>query len=217
MTEAVIAHYEKHQRLKSVAKAFGFCLPVLAVIVACCISLLRERAIPIERPVVLVLGAILMLVPFKSELPSALQKIVSFYMVGILVNESSSQYFQIPFLLPRISISCSTIVLSLCTIGYLCGRMGSADKVQRAERTDVICGWVLALVVIVVHMALLSVLLKKFYGYGYERNLSVLGSLCLYLLLFTVLWDKFAKLRFRQCIGLILAIFYLVVTDYSDM
>lgn len=212
MMEHVVAHCEKHQRLKSVAKALAFCLPVLAMIVACCISLLREMTIPIEKPLILVLGSIFILIPFRLELPNTLQKIVGFYMVGVLVNESSAQHFQLSFLLPHISISCSTIILLLCTIGYLCGRIGSADTVRKAERTGVIHGWMLALAIIIFHIILLSAMLNRFYGYGYERNLNVLGSLCLYFLLFITLWEKIGRFRFRQSMGLILLIFYLAVT-----
>jgi hypothetical protein len=51
--------------------------------------------------------------------------------------------------------------------------------------------------------------LNKFYGYGYERNLSTVGNLMLYLLLFILLWEKLGNLRFRRSAGLVLALFYL--------
>jgi len=211
MIEEVVTHRGKRHRQKSVTRALGLFLPVLAVIVACCINLLREMTIPVDRPVILVLGSISMLVPFRSELPNTLQKIVGLYMVGVLVDGLSLQYFQVPFLLSHISVSCSMIVVLLCAVGYLCDRTGSDDTVGGVERSGVMGGWMLVFVIVAFHMAFLSVLLHKFYGYGYERDLSVLGRLCLCFLLFITLWEKLGRLRFRQCIGLILAVFCLAM------
>ncbi|MCX5637288.1 MAG: hypothetical protein NTX52_06300 [Planctomycetota bacterium] len=56
-------------------------------------------------------------------------------------------------------------------------------------------------------MALLRLALSRFYGYGYERDLSVLGNLCLYFLVFILLWESFKRPRFRQGIGLIITFF----------
>jgi len=209
--EQAIAHHEKRQRLKSVAGICAFCLPTLAIIAACCISLLPERAVPIGRPPILVFGAVLMLIPFRSELSNTLQKIVGLYMVGVLVNESSARHFQILFLWPNVSISCSTIILLLCMAGYLCGRLGLAEAVGESDGKGLIYGWVLVLAVITLHMILLSVMLNRFYGYGYERNLTVMGNLCLYFLLFITLWERLGREAFRQCVGFILAIFYLAI------
>jgi hypothetical protein len=61
-------------------------------------------------------------------------------------------------------------------------------------------------------MILLTVMLDRFYGYGHERNLSVLGNLCLYFLLFITLWDKLSRVAFRQGMGFIFAAYYLAVT-----
>jgi hypothetical protein len=78
-------------------------------------------------------------------------------------------------------------------------------------KTDILIGWELASLIMIAHMLLLSLILNKFYGYGYERNLGVLGNLCLYFLLFILLWDELGRYRFRLCAGLILAVFYLAV------
>ena len=193
-----------------IAKAFGFSLPVMAVILACCISFFSKMPIPIKKPAILMLGALIILVPFGPEVTTTLQRIVGFYLVSVPINELSPQYFSIPATDARVSYS--AIILLLCTIGFCLGRIDSGNAPQEAARANIIHGWVLALAIIVAHMMVLSLLLNKFYGYGYERNLSVLGNLALYLLLFVFLWKRLGELRFRQCVGLIMAIFYLAVT-----
>ena len=209
MTEQMIAACRKRRRKESVVRVFGFYLPILAVIVACCISFLSKMPIPIENPIILLLASLFILVPFKSKLSiKTLQKIIGFYLFAVLVNESSSQYFRNHFLPLDIDVSCSTVILSLCAMGFLVGRVKSTGAPRSSERTYILYSWLLVMVIIVVHMILLSLMLKNFYGYGCERNLSVLGNLCLYFLLFIFLWEKLDKLRFRQGIGLILAVFY---------
>jgi len=212
MTQQTIVGYHQRQRIESAAKVFGFCLPLLAVIAACCISLSSQMPIPIAKPVVFVLASFSILVPFKSTSANTLQKVVVFYLVGVLVNELVPQYFPTPLPFMRINVSYSTVVLFLCAIGYFAGRVNSTNTMQSTDRTNILRGWILALAILIIHMAALGFALYKFYGYGYERNLSVVGNLCLYFLLFLLLWDKLDKLRFRQCLGLILGVYYLTVT-----
>lgn len=210
MTKQITAACREQPKPSRVAEVLGFFLPILAVIVACSISFF-EMVIPIEKPAILVLASFLILVPFKSERLNVLQKIMGFYIVSVPVNELSSQYFQISFLPVEISVSFSTVVLSLCAIGYFIERVNLINALRSNGKANILCGWMLATGLIITHMIFLSLILNRFYGYGYERNLSVLGTLCLYFLLFIFLWGKLNNLRFRQCIGLILAVFYLAV------
>jgi hypothetical protein len=168
-------------------------------------------AIPIEKPAIMVFGAFFILVPFRPEAVTALQKIVSFYLICVQVNELSSQYLQVSFLPSDVSISYTGVVLALCAIGYLIRRVNSKTIRRPVGKTDILIGWELASLIMIAHMLLLSLILNKFYGYGYERNLGVLGNLCLYFLLFILLWDELGRYRFRLCAGLILAVFYLAV------
>jgi hypothetical protein len=214
MTELLAASCRKQQGIPmhiGMARVFGFCLPVIAVILACCISFFSHMPISIEQPAILVLGSLLILVPFRSEAATTLQKIIGFYLIGVPVNELSSQYFSVSFLSVDISVSYSTAVLLLCVIAYLLGKVSSTNTPRGIGQTNIVHVWVLALAVIVVHIVLLSGILNEFYGYGYERSLSVLGNLALYFLLFVVLWKRLGSVRFRQCAGLILAIFYLAI------
>jgi hypothetical protein len=168
--------------------------------------------VPITNPTVLILALLFVLIPSKSVASiSTLQKIIVVYLVGVVVNELSSQYFEVPFYHLNVSISCSTIVLSLLAAGYFVGKTNLRQTTESVKRTGIMQGWVLAMVIIAVHMVLLGLMLRRFYGYGYERNLAVLGKLCLYLLLFVLLWKRLDVCRFRQTVGLILTLFYSVV------
>jgi len=209
--EQNLASCRKEQIIRPIAEVFGFFLPVIAVILACCISFYTRLPIPIEKPAILMLGSFFLLVPFKFEAAATLQKIIGFYLISVAVNQLSSQYFSLSSLSVDISISYSAIVLLLCTMGYFFGRTKSTNILQYFRRANITLGWVLALVIIIIHIVFLSLILNEFYGYGYEQNLSVLGNLALYFLLFIVLWGNLDGLRFRRCVGIILAIFYLAV------
>jgi hypothetical protein len=190
-----------------VTVAAGFCFSLAGIIAACLLCIFSEPPIPVERPAVLLLAALLILAPFKSNAPVLLQKIAAFYLFAVVVNESAWQYFRIPLASDRVSVSYTTIVVLLCAAGYLLEKLNSG-KVSGERQSEILWGWALALGIIIVHIAVLAVLLNRFYGYGYERDLNVLGALCLYVLLFLFVWGKLANPRFRQAVGLILALFY---------
>lgn len=200
------------QRQSRAIRIIGFGLPLSAMIAACCICFSSKMPVLITYPVVLLIASLFTLVPFKSATSiKTLQKIIVFYLVSSIVNELSSQYFKIPFLPFDMSMSCSTIVLSLCTVGYFVGKAISGQTDESMVGTGILCSWALAMTIIMGHMVLLSLLLSSFYGYGYERDLVVLGNLCLYFLLFILLWKRLDVRSFRQGMGLILTLFFSVV------
>jgi len=202
----------KRQNSAVVTKILGFVFPLLAVIAACCICFFSKMPIAIENPAVLVLASLFILLPFKSN-PSGrlLQKIVVFYLISVPVNELSSQYFQVPFALVNISASYGTVVLSLCAISFIAEIVKPANLPPKIESTNILYGWMVAFVIIAAHMALLAPLLNKSYGYGYEHDLSALGNMSLYLLLFIFLWGRLENIRLRQAASLILAVFFSAV------
>lgn len=123
MTKHSIAVRQKQEKTEYLLKAAGFCLPASAVITACCICFFSKMPIPVENPAILTLASFFVLVPFKSKPLNTLQKIMVFYLVSVLVNELSSQYFRISFLLVDVSISYSAVILVLCVTGYLVERV----------------------------------------------------------------------------------------------
>lgn len=193
------------------AATVGFWLPISGVIAATGVCLLTGVRVRIEIPLVLVLAGAFVSAPLKSELVRTLQKVTGFYLVGVLVNESAGRYFNIPFLPANVSVPFSAVVLLMCGIGHLAGKINSAETLESTKRTTIISGWGLTIGAVIVHMVSLGLILERFYGYGHERNLSVLGNLCLYFLLFIFLWRKLEGLRFRQAMGLALGFSYFVM------
>jgi len=188
--------------------AVGSCFSLAGIITACLLCLFSKASVPVERPALFVLTAFLILAPFKSHAAVLLQRIAAFYLFAVAVNQSASQYFHIPMLSSRVGISYTAVVVLLCAAGYLLGKLNFGRRSNEAGRSDILWGWALAIGIIIVHIAVLAALLHRFYGFGYERDLSVLGALCLYVLLFIFMWDKLGILRFRQATGLVLAVLY---------
>ena len=202
----------REHKIVAVVRALMRNLTLVAIILACGISFFLKTPIPIERSGVLVLGAFFILVPFRSEVANMLQKVAAFYLICVPVNQLSCQYYTLALQSVDVDVSYSSLVLFLCTIGYLAAGKQSNRSAPIAGGLKVLNAWILALVVIIIHIVLLGLALDVFYGYGYEHSLSVLGNLSLYFLLFMVLWRPLGQLYFRRRAALILALFYLFVT-----
>jgi hypothetical protein len=207
MTEQIATESVKRQTTDTLANVLGYSFSLAGVLVACGICFLSGMPIPIERPLILLLASLLVLAPFKSEVLGTLQKITAFYLLTVPINELAWQNFPVS-LLSGVTVSYSAVVLMLCAAGFLLRRINSQNDRFGRDKKQLLPGWALAIGIIIGHMVVLTVLLSRFYGYGYENNLSVLGSLCLYLLLFIFVWEKLANLRFRRALGLVLAAFF---------
>jgi len=215
MTEPIVTDPVRAQKADTVTVpgVFGYCFSLAGVMAACGICLFSRTPVVIERPAILLLASLFVLVCFGSDATRMLQKITCFYLVAVPVNELASQNFQVP-LLSGVTVSDTVIVLLLCAAGFFLGRANSHNNVPGQDKKELLGAWIVALGIIIMHMALLAVVLKKFYGYGYEHDLKVLGSLCLYLLLFVFMWEKLANLRFRRAAALVLAGFYCAKTVF---
>jgi hypothetical protein len=207
VTEQIATDSVNRQATDALTNVLGYSFSLAGVVVACAICFLSGTPVPIERPLILLLASLFILVPSKSQVTNALRKITAFYLLAVPINELASQNFHVP-LLSGVTVSYSAVVLLLCAAGFLLGRTNSQNDRFAPEKSELLPGWALAMATIVGHMVVLTLLLSRFYGYGDEYNLSVLGNLCLYLLVFIVIWEKLANLRFRQALGLVLAAFY---------
>ncbi len=187
------------------------CLPVLAMTATCVAAFMKGSPIAVERPGVLIAALILVLVPSRCELVRTLQSITALYLVCVLVNEAHLRYLAIPGLSARIRISCSVVPLVLFAAGYLADRWATHAGDGRSLLSSLRGAWLLAGGVVIAHMAVLGLLLHRFYGYGYEQDLQVLGSLALYYLVFLGAWRPLGRPWVRRAIGLILLIFYAAV------
>ena len=191
-------------------KAAEFTLQTTAVILAASLAFSAKMPIPITVPVIPLLAAIFVMLPFKSHSLTTLQKLTAFYLIAALLNQSASQNFQIQLGSIDLNVFFSAPILTLCSAAFLLGTMTSTPPPRNSHASSLNCAWLSALLLILAHMMLLGILLKEFYGYGYEQNLNVLGNLSLYFLFFVVLFRPLDNLRFRQITGLVLAISCLV-------
>ena len=106
------------------------------------------------------------------------------------------------------TFSYSLLITGVCAAGYLIGKVIYKKEVVSDSANEKFWrNWLLMFVILALHMLLLAVLLKSFYGYGYERSFGVLGQICLYLFLFSLLRAKLKQRIFRLYIGIIVIVF----------
>ncbi len=211
MSSPTITRRQSRRKVGHALRVLSLCLAAAAIILACGLCLYSKSPTRIERPALLVLAALFVMPAFKSELLMLLQKLTAFYLVCATVSELSGAYLEFPFSSIDIKVSYSVLILLPCATGYLIARLSPGDVSRAGERGILLSGWASALVLITAHMLVLWAFLEMFYGYGYQHNLSVLGGLCRYLLLFVFLNERLSELHFRQCVGLLLALCFAVI------
>jgi len=211
MTHETVMVRSERARADALVALAAACLPVLAIAAACATAFMKGLPIAIERPGVLIVASILILLPSRRELVRILQSVTALYLVCVLVNEAHLRYLAIPGLSAGIRISCSVVPLALLAAGYLADRWITRGSDGRSLLSSLRGAWLLAGGIVIAHMAVLGLLLHRFYGYGYEQDLRVLGSLALYYLVFLGAWRPLGRPWVRRAAGLILAIFYAAV------
>jgi hypothetical protein len=195
----------EYRGLRVAAAVAAAGLPVLAVATACVGTMRVGVPIAIEKPSLLIVASILIVVPSRRERIRALQGVMALYLICIPMNEIHLRYFSV--LGPGIRASCSAVPLTLLAVAYLAdwSLRPDAEKPWTSGFRD---AWLLAGGIILAHMAVLGLLLHRFYGYGYEQDLRVLGSLALYFLIFLTSRRPLSRPYVRQAIGLILVVFF---------
>jgi hypothetical protein len=183
------------------AKAAGFCFSFSAVVLTCVLLLVLKRQVAIEQPAVLLTGAVFLLLPFKQESLCLVQQVIGFYLIGVTVNETAVQHVRVSVLSADFGVSYSVFVLLVFGAGYAFGRVGSEQRMNK----QVLWAWAAAAVIVVLHVAVLAAVLERFYGYGYERDMNVLGSFCLYVLVYVMVRQHLGNRVFRCVSGAIYA------------
>jgi len=203
----------RHERIRPnmVVRAGAFGLPILAVVIVCARATMAGLPIVIERPAVLIAASILILAPSRREAVEIVQSIAALYLICVPINEVHLQYFPISASFLNVRVAYSTIPLALFGAGYVADRWAWRRGAGTSPPPDLRAEWLLAAGIIVIHMAVLSVLLQRFYGYGYEHDLQTLGSFALYFLVFVACWRQVRQMRMRQALGLVLLAFYVLV------
>jgi len=185
------------------ARLIGSLLPAAGIVAATLLCFLNKMRIPVENPQVLVLASIFLLIRFKSISLLRLQKLTAFYLVAVSVNELTLQNFQVSLFASRISVPYSVLPLLFFAAGYLFGGKHSTGKQSDFEDKNFVSGWVMAFIIIAGQMIVLYFLLRNFYGFGYQCDLKVLGTLCQYFLLFIFLWKDLHIAFVRRTAALI--------------
>ena len=178
----------------------GFFL--MALIFMCIALRTTGTPIPVETPSILLLASLFLLVPSQSTSPMAtLQKITTLFLTSVLLDEVRIGLFSLPLGPHRLQISYSVVVLLLCAIGFFLYRVRPSHR----QDASLYQAWLWVGAIVIAHMVFLYGLLKTAYGYGYERDIHVLGSIGLYLLQFYLLWPQLERPAFRQLSGLVFA------------
>ncbi len=190
-------------------RATGFWFAWGGVAAACVICLRLEGAIDIETPGILVAAAGFVLLPLRRKTEvDIVQKLAAFYLVAVVVNEAAMHYFRLSLPGGSANVSYSIVVMMPLALGAVLSRERLLDFRERTDRMILLC-WGVVGAIIVGHMAVCGAMLQKFYGYGYEHNWWVVGNLCLYFLLFVLLWRRLDSRAFRVVVGVILLAFYI--------
>lgn len=197
--------------LASNAAEFG--LPILAAVIACTIWLFYGPSVQARVPVVLVFASLTLLIPTKVASMITLQRIVGVYLFCVPVNQVTPLYLTLTISTMDVKISYSAVILALCIAGYFAGKThGEGWLSCKTEPLDVSKSWLLAAVVVLAHMAFLTLALRVYYGYGYETNPGVLGHIVLFVLLFPVLWNNLGRRPFRLSIGSVFTTHYVLIS-----
>jgi len=211
MIEQIKTNNEKICKKETIRNVVGFGLAAFAVVAAGYMCFVSKMPVAIENPEIPAIASFFILVNYKSKASlEVIQRITGFYLVAVLANQLSPQYFQTASLPINFRFSSGLIILSLFAAGFFVTDKKSVKPPDSIYKT-LFYSWVFAFGVTIAHIAIVGVMLNRFYGYGYDRDLYVLGNLCLYFLLFIFLWKKLENTRFRQTVGLILAVFYTAV------
>jgi len=201
----------RRHRFRRVAGLLGFCVPIAGVLIACVVGKAWQPLIRVEQPALLVAAGLWIVAPLRWRRAEVVQQITAFYLICVVVNELAERYLEFGFAAVNLKVSASAVILSICAIGHALGRAGAEGRGGCARACDLAGVWVLVVGVIAGHMFVLWALLKVFYGYGYERDLHVLGRVCMCVLLFVFLWGELGRGTLRRLVGVILAAYFAVM------
>ena len=209
MRKTVSINEQRNGIMSAGLRRVGFTFSLMAVMVSS-FATFFTRPVPIERPLILLLGLFLGLLNFKKLWSLVLlQKIILLYLICILFNQLSLQFVRIPLGQASLTFPASFGALILLLAGFALIKAAQIDSLIAARDRVLFPGWAACFGLIVLHMLLLILMLRKFYGYGYEHNLKVIKSLYLYFLVFLFSWRQLDSVRFRQIMAAVFAALYI--------
>jgi hypothetical protein len=155
----------------------------------------------IENPLILILGAVFSVIPFKNRCRvTAVQKLVLFYLACVLINLVSNNYFKISAWQWSLNISWSVLGVVFLSGLFFWKNKALTDNDRRLSR-QILNSWWIILGIIAGHMAVLFLMLNRFYGYGYERDFKIMGTVSGFFILFICMWPSLASRPVRCCLA----------------
>ena len=121
-------------------------------------------------------------------------------------NQLSGRVFHIQ----SFSIHLSLIAMIPLAASFIFSKF-QKSKLSSLETNDLLKSWAAIFAVIVLHMLLLFLLLKKIYGYGYDHDFAVLANMCLYFLVFILSWEQLENICLRRITAMVLTVFFIVI------
>jgi hypothetical protein len=194
-----------------VSNKYSLAVSLSGLFVVCIGSSIFAGSIPVENSVVLLGSSLFLVFRFRRAEVVMVQRIIGLYLIGVCVNQLSLKYVSLSLFGCNLTISCGLICAVIIGFGYLVNRSGNDVVKERPSSVGINSGLILASGIICGHMFVLWLLLNKYYGYGYERDAGVLGSLSVSILLFAFLWRQLGEIRCRQLTGIILTLSSIVV------
>ena len=166
-----------------------------------------HSSIEIKRPVVLLAASVFALFNLKkSSRFSVIAKVVLLYIIEMFFNQLSGRVVHVR----SYSIHLPLIALIVLAGSFIFSRF-QKSKLSPIETNGLLKSWVVVFAVIVLHMLLLFLFLKKIYGYGYDRNFGVLANMCLYFLVFVFSWEQLKRIHLRRIAAIVLTVFFIVI------
>ena len=166
----------------------------------------------VKHPGILILASLFILFSLKKY-PSLhiFQKIITFYIIALIINQIWLESFRITMWTGSFKISYNLIILSVVAISFTISHLYQpvTHLSPIAEESFFLISWFVALIFIMCSMTLLAVLLYKFYGYGYEHDWTTLTCIGFYLLLFLFLWEQLSNVRLRQIMAILFIVLFI--------
>ena len=197
--------------------SISYILPCLGVASACTLSLINGRSIPIVAPAILLLASMTLWLRPANGRFAMIQGVMSIYLCSVPVNEIMRYHSSMRFFTHDLRISYALIVLAPFVLGHIIGLLfvnRGQGKDRKKSNNKLV--WIAAITIIGIHMILQTGILHMCYGYGYERNIAVLGWISLFYLIYKTLSRILEATSWRRMICIILLTYYgLIVTGIT--
>jgi len=178
-------------------------LPLSGIVFCCAYNMFHRSTPPIQYPVILAFASLLLFIPAQSLPWIAFTKFIGFYLLSIPVSQITNHSFSMTLFEKTWSVSYSLTVFLLLLLTN-----GFQQRKTTHKPPDLFSSWTLLAVVLATQLGVLRFLLHSYYGYGYQADLTILGHLSLFFLLFLILRSTLNNPEICRLLGLVLFLYY---------